>query len=113
MTQGLSHSIIIIINGMAEKPKNLDEKELCQAPKRVSWGCSSSAGIVGRGPAGRPCSVESPGPILGGQYGCGLAGPTKSYLFSSTILQARSPCSSHIKLVAGVMALCKPASSAL
>eukprot|EP00983_Pelagomonas_calceolata_P049918 1141708-Pelagomonas_calceolata.AAC.1 len=39
--------------------------------------CSSSVGIVGCGPVGRPFSLKLPGPIVGGQYGYGLAGPAK------------------------------------
>eukprot|EP00983_Pelagomonas_calceolata_P053144 1143183-Pelagomonas_calceolata.AAC.2 len=56
-----------------------------KAPKRVSWGQrSSSAGIVGCGPA------------------------------VSIVLRARSPCSSDAKRVgAGIMASCRPESLAL
>eukprot|EP00983_Pelagomonas_calceolata_P041234 1137976-Pelagomonas_calceolata.AAC.1 len=60
--------------GMAEHPK-----------KRLSGQCSGSAGIVSCGKVGRPFFLELPGPIFGGQYGSGLAGPAKkeSYFFAS------------------------------
>eukprot|EP00983_Pelagomonas_calceolata_P131416 1161774-Pelagomonas_calceolata.AAC.2 len=47
---------------------------------------SSSAGIVDCGLARRPFPLELLGPILGGQYGYGSAGPAKRSLRSRVLL---------------------------
>eukprot|EP00983_Pelagomonas_calceolata_P085943 1156662-Pelagomonas_calceolata.AAC.6 len=53
--------------------RNYDsDEEGCHNPS-LGGQCSSNAGIVGCGPAERSFPLEPPGPILGGQYGYGLA----------------------------------------